>query len=127
MNYLFIAPIVIRGELESLSSPLDNFKIIDDSGPKRTPGNRHSIILWNKIEFNSDEEAIEYVKELNGNWRYSLNFDSYLRDGYIKTGHLMLHSIEKDSSIWSENEDIDYVFDGVKSRNKEYKEYGIIS
>lgn len=127
MNYLFIVAIVIRGELKSLLSPLQDFEIIDESGPEHTPGNRHPIILWKEQSFKSDVEAIEYVEQLKVNWRSSLNFDSYFRDGYIKFGHLMLHSIKKNSSIWSEVEDKNYVFDGVKSTNKMYKEYGIIT
>lgn len=126
MKYLIVIAMVIRGELESLSLPLDKFTIIDSSGPDHTPGNSHSILCYKKEELSSDQEAIEYVQTLS-KWRRSLIFDSYLRDGYIKSGHMLLHSISDNCAVWSEYEDrISYLFDSKESDNYIYvTEYDI--
>lgn len=125
MEYLFVIAMVIRGELESLSTLLHDFQIIDDSGPNHCLGNRHPILLWKKEKLDSDQQAIARACLLFEKWRFQLNFDPYVSDGYIKTGHALLHSIDKDQAIWSEIENIEYLFDGVKSSNQEYQEYGI--
>lgn len=125
MKYLFVIAVVIRGELVSLSHPLEGFQIIDNSGPDHTLGNSHSLLLWKQVEYNSDQEAIVEAQRLD-RWQYSLNYDIYLRDGYVKSGHLLVHSIDHDCSIWNDSEiPLSYLFDGVGSSNEEYRRYGI--
>ncbi len=134
--YLVICALIIRGELEELVGPLQDFNIIDNSGPDHTIGNSHSLLFWKKLNFFNHSEAIYYVAGLSknwengGTWRQAIRYDSYLRDGYIKSGHMLLHSTKDNIAIWTEfpvsnDLKIDYLFDGKKSRNNVYCDYGI--
>lgn len=121
--YLIVIPTIIRGELESLMEPIESFGFVED--PPNFPGNAHPLLIWNKY-YLSEEDVIAIAKNLSKNWMRGLKFNEHLRDGYVKSGHVLVHFVDADTSIWSELDDLDYLYDGISSTNLTYKEYGII-
>ena len=123
-TYLIVIAAVVRGEVESTAG---GFTVADMyPGDDFTPGNRHPVLLWKKVEADDEETVIEEAERVSQDIRSYLNFADDDRAPTFKSGHVMVHFVNADASVWSSSDqDVDYLFDEVVADNGYFREIGV--
>lgn len=124
-TYLIVIAAEVRGEVESGKN---GFTVAElPPGDDFTPGNRHAVLLWKKVESDDEETVIEEAERVSQNVSSYLDFEEDDRAPTFKSGHVMVHFVNADAAVWSsaDPDDPAYLFDGIEAHNAYFHEIGV--